>query len=80
MDVKMVFFKVSQNSPECFPVNLPKFLRTLFLTERLRWLLLYRRGGTDKETESFSTVIDMQTRGVFSEPCQTWDGALYENK
>ena len=24
----------------CFPVNLAKFLRTLFLTEHLRWLLL----------------------------------------
>ena len=24
----------------CFPVNFPKFLRTLFLTELLRWLLL----------------------------------------
>ena len=24
----------------CFPVNFAKFLRTLFLTERLRWLLL----------------------------------------
>ena len=25
----------------CFPVNFTKFLRTLFLTEHLRWLLLY---------------------------------------
>ena len=25
----------------CFPVNLVKFLRTLFLTEPLWWLLLY---------------------------------------
>ena len=24
----------------CFPVNITKFLRTLFLTEHLRWLLL----------------------------------------
>ena len=24
----------------CFPVNFTKFLRTPFLTERLRWLLL----------------------------------------
>ena len=24
----------------CFPVNFAKFLRTLFLTERLRWMLL----------------------------------------
>ena len=24
----------------CFPVNFPKFLRTPFLTEHLRWLLL----------------------------------------
>ena len=24
----------------CFPVNFAKFLRTIFLTERLRWLLL----------------------------------------
>ena len=26
----------------CFPVNFAKFLRTPFLTEHLRWLLLYR--------------------------------------
>ena len=26
----------------CFPVNFAKFLRTPFLTERLRWLLFYR--------------------------------------
>ena len=25
----------------CFPVNFAKFLRTTFLTEHLRWLLLY---------------------------------------
>ena len=25
----------------CFPVNFAKFLRTLFLTEHFRWLLLY---------------------------------------
>ena len=29
----------------CFPVNFGKFLRTSFLTEHLRWLLLYN----DKE-------------------------------
>ena len=27
----------------CFPVNIAKFLRTAFLTEHLRWLLLYFR-------------------------------------
>ena len=26
---------------KCFPVNFAKFLRTPFLTENLRWLLLY---------------------------------------
>ena len=26
--------------PSCFPVNFVKFLRTTFLTEYLRWLLL----------------------------------------
>ena len=25
----------------CFPVNFAKFLRTLFFTEHLQWLLLY---------------------------------------
>ena len=54
--VKKVFLKISQNSQEntcarvffekkrlwhwCFPVNFVKFLRTPFLIEHLRWLLL----------------------------------------
>ena len=45
--IKRVFLKISQNSQEnncarvSFPVNFVKFLRTLFLTEHLRWLLLW---------------------------------------
>ena len=54
--VKKVFLEILQNSQEntcarvsvkkrlwhrCFPVNFAKFLRTPFLTEHLRWLLLY---------------------------------------
>ena len=51
--VKSVFLEISQNSQEntsarkkrlwhrCFPVNFAKFLRTHFLTEHLRWLLLF---------------------------------------
>ena len=50
-----VFLEISQNSQEstcvrasflkrdsgrCFPVNFANFLRTPFLTEHLRWLLL----------------------------------------
>ena len=54
--VKKVFLEISQNSQEntyarvsflikrlwhrCFPMNFAKFLRTPFLTEHLRWLLL----------------------------------------
>ena len=52
--VKKVFLEISQNSLEntcarvsfliklhrCFPANFAKFLRTPFLTEHLRWLLL----------------------------------------
>ena len=54
--VKNVFLGISQNSQEnifargsllkkrlwhrCFPVNFAKFLKTPFLTEHLRWLLL----------------------------------------
>ena len=47
--VKKVFLEISQNSQEsncariwhrCFSVNFGKFLRTPFLTEHLRWLLL----------------------------------------
>ena len=51
--VKKVLLEISQNSQEntcrrcqhlsrhlCFPVNFAKFLRTLFFTEHLRWLLL----------------------------------------
>ena len=54
--VKKAFFEISQNSQEnacarvsflkkrlwhrCFPVNFATFLRTFFLTEHLRWLLL----------------------------------------
>ena len=55
--VKKMFLEISQNSQEnncagisflietlwhsCFPVNFAKFLRTTFLTEHLRWLLLF---------------------------------------
>ena len=52
--VKKVFLEISQNSQEntatlfkkrlwhrCFPVNFMKFLRTPFLAEHLRWVLLY---------------------------------------
>ena len=45
--MKRVFLKISQNLQEnncarvSFPVNFVKFLRTLFLTEHLRWLLLW---------------------------------------
>ena len=55
--VKKAFLEIRQNSQEntcarvsllkmrlwrrCFPVNFKKFLRTSFLTEHLRWLLLY---------------------------------------
>ena len=54
--VKMVFLEISQNSQEntcarvsflkkilwhrCFPVNFSKFIRTPFLRDHLRWLLL----------------------------------------
>ena len=48
--VKKVLLEIWQNSQEntcgrvslrrCFPVNFAKFLRTLFLIEHLRWLLL----------------------------------------
>ena len=52
--VKKVFLEILQNSQEniyarayfliklqaCFPVNFAKYLRTPFLTEYLRWLLL----------------------------------------
>ena len=47
---KKILLKTSQNSqentcarvfvPECFPMNFTKFLRTPFLPEHLRWLLL----------------------------------------
>ena len=47
---KKVFLEISQNSQacnfikklwhRCFPVNFLKFLRKVFLTEHLRWLLL----------------------------------------
>ena len=54
--MKKVFLEILQNSQEntcvtllkkrlwyrCFPMNFSKFLRTPFLTEHLRWLLLYR--------------------------------------
>ena len=37
-----IFFnKVAGLRHRCFPVNFVKFLRTPFLTEHLRWLLLY---------------------------------------
>ena len=43
--VKKVFLEVSQLKKSlwhrCFPVNFAKFLRTLFSTDHLRWLLLY---------------------------------------
>ena len=50
--VKKVFLQISQNSQEitsgtgenrhrCFPENFAKFLRTVFIIEQLRWLLLY---------------------------------------
>ena len=44
--VKKGFLEISQNSQErlcqrCFPVNFAKFLRTPFLKEHFRWLLLY---------------------------------------
>ena len=51
--VKKAFLKISQNLQEnngvkkcrirdrCFPVNFSKFLKTPFLIENLRWLLLY---------------------------------------
>ena len=32
-----------------FPVNFVKFLRTPFLTEHLRWLLLYLPGGSPNQ-------------------------------
>ena len=32
----------------CFPLNFAKFLRTLFLTEHLRWLLLYQTLDEEK--------------------------------
>ena len=54
--IKKVFLEISQNAHEntcarvsflikllwhrCFPVSFAKFLRTPFLTEHLRWLLL----------------------------------------
>ena len=48
--VKKVFLEISENSlsfliklrawHRCFLVNFAKFLRTSFLTEQLRWLLL----------------------------------------
>ena len=36
----------------CFPVNFAKFLRRPFLTEHLRWLLLY--GDLDKQINNDS--------------------------
>ena len=40
--VKKVFLEISQNSEHrCLPVNFAKFLRTPFLIEHHRWLLLY---------------------------------------
>ena len=44
----------------CFPVNIAKFLRTAFLTEHLRWLLLYfrhyktRKHSQKKRKETFT--------------------------
>ena len=51
--VKKVFLEIPQNLQEnncarvwhrCFPVNFAKLLRTPFLTEHLRWLLLLMSG------------------------------------
>ena len=53
----LFFNKVAGRSPaillkkrlwhRCFPVNFVKFLRTPFLTEHLRWLLLYQEKLND---------------------------------
>ena len=47
----------------CFPDNFAKFLRTFFLAEHLRWLLLY--------------LINFRYAEVYSEPCQRSKIAIF---
>ena len=70
---KKVFLEISQNSQEntcarisfltkrlwhrCFSVNFVEFLRTPFLTEHLRWLLLKRGNHIEYRMIHFSTKL-----------------------
>ena len=42
----------------CFPVNIVKFLRTLFLIEHLLWLLLYVLGSFDIFIPRLCLLVD----------------------
>ena len=56
----LFFNKVAGFRPQGFPVNFVKFLRTPFLTEHVRWLLLYQRVFPHKITP----VIDFSDEAV----------------
>ena len=43
MSSRKLFF-VEAVAQRCFPVNFVKFLRTPFLTERFRWVLIFLLG------------------------------------
>ena len=56
----------------CFPVNFVKFLRTLFLIEHLRWLLLFIDGATPLHNCEFrKTKVLLLTKNFFSRSFQS---------
>ena len=56
----------------CFPVNFVKFLRTLFLIEHIRWLLLFIDGTTPLHNFEFrKKKVLLLTKNFFSRSFQS---------
>ena len=51
------FIKKKRPWHKCFPVNFVKFLRTPFLTEHLRWLLLVKRRTLDTFSNYRNSIL-----------------------